>query len=470
MAPQEKPSAKKSSHLNLFLRSSIFDYVLVLVVAAALTFTVSFAFYSASGLRSNIVFTVVITAILLVPLYAGAWSKRALTPAIIGYIVLAIAVIAGISFMAPESTELFVDGQINDTDSNYAIYGIVVVVVPVLVYLLSRRTWGVAVLLFAVALACGSVQFLYRDWISTQPGTAAAILAFAGTGALFVVQGYRQGVLRARHVKRTAFGASFLFGVGLAALCSALAVGLYFLIIPNLGLSTIDIKPFQDYYQRPVIEYDGTYEQELVIDPNLGTSAVNEDMQDTSSDAQGKAAEDESSEAGGGFSVSQLVIDTLNPDNWQEALDAIRYDLPLSLKFLLAFIPIALIVAAILLRRSVRNRRLVKMATRPFDERVVILYDFFLKRFKRLKIDKSPSATPLEFALDSSSELAPFVRNDSKTNFLDITLIYQRACYGAHNVSAADYAQCEDYYRAFFKNAKSRMSGLKWAFWGFWRI
>ena len=389
------------------------------------------------------------------------------------------------SSLSPVSADLFVDGQVNDVEDNFAVFGIVCVVVPPVVYLLSRRTWGVALLLFLGVLACGSIQFLYRDWISSQPGTLAAVVVYAGIGALFMVQGYRQGVMKSHIVKRTSFAGAFAFGVVGSLACLGVGVLVFMAIISGLGLSTVDTKPFADYFSRPIVESRGTYQQQPVYDPDVGTSTLSDEELDTNDEEVGNEedsntddsdSDDEDtdpgkqeSEQGGGFVVVSAIVDTLS-DNWSETFDAIRFELPPSLVALLAILPVLIFAIIVYLRYQQRFRRLKKIEQLPLPERVALLYNFFMRGFKRMKVERPETATPIEFALSSAGELAGFMRNDSQADLLGITLIYQRAVYGAGNVSEEDYNYVRDYYLAFFKNAHLRMGHPRWAFNGFWRI
>ena len=144
--------------------------------------------------------------------------------------------------------------------------------------------------------------------------------------------------------------------------------------------------------------------------------------------------------------------------------------MPISLVFLLWALPILVIALIVFLRYRRRAVRLKKIEQHDLPERVALLYNFFMRSFKRMKIEKPASATPIEFALSSSGELAGFMRNPSNADLLGITLIYQRAVYGARNVSEEDYAYVRDYYQSFFKNAHARMGHPRWIFHGFWRI
>ncbi|HAM15489.1 MAG TPA: hypothetical protein DCP91_06455 [Eggerthellaceae bacterium] len=469
MPADDSRPAGRTGRLALFLRAAVFDYVLVLVVCTALAFTVSYGFNSAPDLRGNVGLIAGVCAVLLAALYASGWSKRALPVSAVLYVLLAAGAVAAISSLSPEATDLFVDGQVNDVENNYAVFGLVVVVIPPIVYLLSRRTWGVALLFFAGVLACGTIQFLYRDWISSQPGTIAALVAYVGMGALFMMQGYRQGVLKSHVVKRTSFASAFAFGVAGSLLCAGVGVLAFFAVISGLGLTTVDAKPFEDYFSRPVIEYDGTFNQQPVYDPNVGTSRLSDEVDTTSDDEYGAESEQQSPSVGG-FSFVATIMDTLDVEDWQEQFEAIRFDVPVPLRILLALLPLAVIAAIVFVRYRMRERRLRKIEQHPYAERVALLYNFFMRGFERMKVEKPATATPLEFAMSSAGELAGFMRNDSQADLLGITLIYQRAVYGAGNVSAEDYRYVRDYYQAFFKNAHARMGHPRWILRGFWRI
>ena len=200
------------------------------------------------------------------------------------------------------------------------------------------------------------------------------------------------------------------------------------------------------------------------------TSHLIDEQDSTQDDAEGDLDEEQQDDSGGGFAFVSAVLDVLNPDSWQDFFDAIRFNLPLPLTVLLALLPFIIIAAIVYARRHWRVVRLKRLEDKPYADRIVVLYDYFMKRFKRLKVEKSPSLTPLEFALSTSRELAPFAGNASQTDFLDVTLLYQRVAYGAGNVDKDDYGKVVDYYNAFFKNARNRVGKLKWAFKYFWRI
>jgi|GEM_PF-5200203 len=464
---------KAGERLSMFLRSAIPDFLLVLLVSTALVYTVSYGFNSAADIRGNILLEGGIGAALLVALFAGSWSKRALLPSAIATVVLTVGIIMAFAAMMPAETSLFVDGQVNDVPENYLIFAFIAVIVPIVVYLLSRRSVGLVVLLALGIVSCGTVQFLYRDWMTSQPGLIASVLVLFGIGVMFVFQCYRQSIYSAKRAKRTAFGGAFAFALVVAGVCVAAGIALFFGVIGPLGITTPSIKPFQDYFSRPVVEFNATYDDQQVDNPDITANQTNDEMDDSNQDAPGGDTSDATDESGNQASnpltgVAQ-AMSAFSPDNWNQQFNAISYNIPDYMRWLLPALVAVLIVAAILLRRYLRTYRLKRMRNRSYSYRVCCLYGFLMKRFKYLKIVKQPSMTPLEYALSARTAMTGFARNTGKVDFVRVTTIYQRACYGGIPLTEEEYQQVERYYRAFFDNARQRVGKLKWL-WKFWRV
>ena len=461
------------SRLQLFLRSTLGDFLLVLVASVGLVLTVSYAFNSAPDVRGNVAAVAAITIPLLAVLFAGSWSKRALAPACIGAAVYAVAVIAVCAALTPEDVPLFVDAQINDDPESPVIFGVVALAVPLAVYLLSRRRAGMVVLLVAAVVALGAVQFLYRDWATDQGGTVVSVVVVVALFALLVFQSYRTGVRQVKRLERTAFARATLFAVATAVVCVALAALVYVAIIAPLGLTTPEIKPFQDYYARPVIEYTGVYDEQQIDNPDITTNKTNDENEDSNQDADGgerQQAPDNNDEEGSN-PVTSLVesLTSFDINDWNQQFTAVSYE-QLRLGALIAMlIAAALLTAAVLLQRSRRERRLKKLADKPLEVRIWSVYDFLTGRFAKLGIKRPETLTLMEFAMSHRAQMAPFTRGTGGVDFLALTLIYQRACYDKGRVTEDDWRAVERFYRAFFKNARAYVGRRRWLR-DFWRI
>lgn len=461
---------ERSTRVRLFLESSVLDFALVLTVSAALTFTVSYGFESAAGYRGNAALVVALTAPLLLALFAGTWSKKALAPSIAATAIVAVGIVAAAVAVSPDP--LFAGGSVNDVDGSYGVFALVAVTVPVLVFLLSRRPTGLVFLLLVDVIACGTVQFLYRDWMTAQPGLAAALVALFGIAMLFVYQCYKQSVYSAKRVKRTAFLGAFAFA-GLAGAVSVLAaVAVFYGVVSAAGLETPEIKPFEHYVARPIDEKAGAYGYQDVYDDGT-TDETNDEERETSEDADGGSQSgsplgNSLMETPIGAAIMQTMgYDIQDPDQDYEAISYLIVEV---VGAILAVLLALLVLAAILLQRRRRVWRLKRIAKRTPEYRVWYLYTFLMGRFGRLKIRKPEHLTPLEFALSFQQPMAPFTRDTGGVDFVEITGLYVDVCYGGCKVDPADCERVEAYYRAFFKNARQHVGWPKWLLWKFWRI
>ena len=458
---------------QLFMRAAIGDFLLVLVVSVGLVLAVSYAFNSVPDVRGNVLVVAAIAIPLLAVLFAGSWSKRAIAPACAGAIAYAVVVIAACAALTPSDVPLLVDAQINDAPESPLIFGVVALTVPAVVYLLSRRRAGMIVLLVAAVIAVGSVQFLYRDWATAEAGVPVSLAVIVALFALLVFQSYRTGVRQVKRLERTAFARATLFAVATALACVALAALAYVLLIAPLGLTTPEIKPFQDYYTRPVIEYTGVYDEQQVDNPDITTNRTNDEDNDSNQDAEGgdQDRSPDNNDEQGSSPVASLVesLTSFDINDWNQQFTAVSYE-QLRLGALIAvLIAVALVVAAILIQRSRRERRLRKLAGDTLEVRIWSIYDFLIGRFAKLGIKRPETLTLMEFAMSCRAQMASFSRGAGGVDFLALTLIYQRACYDKGRVTEQDWLAVERFYRAFFKNARVFVGWRRWLR-EFWRI
>ncbi|MGN0077422.1 MAG: hypothetical protein ACI36V_01400 [Coriobacteriales bacterium] len=470
-AAQEQTPATGQGRLEIFLRSSAVDFALVLVVAVSLVMTVSFGFESAPELRGNPLVAAALCAPLLLALFGGSWSKRAVVPSAVLAVLVAAVELAVLGALGSEP--LFVDGVLCDSPGCYLVFGFVAAAVPVLVFLLSRRRVGVLALLVASALSCAFVQFMYRDWVSDEPGTAVFLVCMVAAGALMVFQSYREGLYGSVKAGQARFALAGLFACGLSSVCVLAGAALFVGIVSQLGLGTPSIRPFQDYYKRPVIEYTGVFSQQPAQDPSITTNQVSDEESDANRQGPGGIQSDapDQIEDANASPIDQLVqaVSSFDMSSWLEGFSAVSYQQLLLDNLPWIALAILAVLALVLLWRRQRQARLARMAEKPAEWRVWFLYHWLLERFHRLGISKPDNSTPLEFAMATRAQLEPFARGTGGVDFLAVTLAYQRACFGSADEPDEDCRLVEAYYRAFFKNARDYVGGAKWLL-KFWRM
>lgn len=461
-----------ASRLLLFVRAAAPDYLLVLATSFGVMYALYSGFDATLDLRSQVPLMVAVPALLLLLLFTGAWSKRAVLVSAALTALVSVGVVIVAIFVSPSSVPFIADGAVNDEAGNYAIFALIAVLVPIIVYLLSRRRVGCVVLLVLATLICCGVQFLFRDWMSSEGGLPAFLFSFVGALALLVYQQFRQNVYRAKLAQSPAFGAAFLFSLAAVGLSVACAVGAFFGLVQPLNLETPVIKPFEMHILRPVIEYTGVYDVLQVENPNIRSSLVGEEETDTNEPYDGgEVPQDEQQGQSNSNPLVQFVqsLNIFDENNWNEDTNPVTYNqLRTTFLWVIAGLLLA-VMAAVAARLWWRRRRLQKLAALSPAQRVSALYKFLRSRFEKLGITATPSQTPLEFAFARHQDMEPWNRHTGKVNFLRITLMYQRAAYGTGDVSEAEYKQAERYYEEFFANTRRFVGTARWL-WLFWKI
>ncbi len=454
---------------GVFLRAAIPDFVLVLVVSAALVMTVSFAFESAPDVRGNAFVDAALCVPMLVILFMGSRSRSAVLPAAIAACVWAAVLIGAGVALTPADVPVFVDNVVSDVPESYLLFAVVAAVVPAVVFLLSRRTVGMAFLLVGGVISCAWVQFLYRDWADNH-GLAVSLAVYAGIGMLFVFQTYRSSMLSAKRAKKTSFAIVIAYAVGIVALCAGAGVALFFGVVAPAELHTADVRPFQRYYAIPVVEYSGVYSTVEVEDPNATTDKTDDEMKDANQDAEGGQDPDESDDPkADSASPVQQFLSQFDDDSWTQSFNTIDYEKLKLGALIVALIVILAIAGAIFARRSCRERRLAKIAGKPAAWQVWWIYRFLCGRLARLKVERPETLTPMEFALGSQRRLAQFAEGTGGVDFVRVTDIYQRTCFGGYEPTEQELSDVKAYYRAFFANARRYLGNVRWL-WKFWRI
>ncbi len=241
-----------------------------------------------------------------------------------------------------------------------------------------------------------------------------------------------------------------------------------------MGLQTPEWKPFFEYRMQPTEYYNNPYDQQHVESDDFTTSETDDNEEDSKKNAEDGGKGESEGASSGAFTdfingMTELVVgynsDDPNADTLAAAYNVIRW----TLVIVAALVAFALALA-IFLRIRWRETRLKKLEQQPYPYRVYTLYNFFLKRFAKMRAKKPAYLTPGEYATASQRTLASFTEEAGGVSFVDVTHIYERVCLGGMPVTAEEYDQLKQYYRAFFKSARKRVGWPRWLFFKFWRI
>ena len=460
--------------MRLFLQSSALDFVLVLVVSTCMALTLSFGFESAWQYRGNPLVSGGLIVPLLLAMYAGSWSKKALLPSVVVVAVIAVLEVGVAMAVSPEP--LMADGNLQDTAGSYPIFVIVCIACAIVVFLLSRRTTGLVFLLLAVMLSCGAIQFLYPEWTSEEPGLAVTIVATVCLGMLVIYQCYRQSIYSANLVKRTSFFGVMGFSALVASFCVIVGVGVFFGVVAAIDYETPDIRIFTSVKSPPLSDEARDYEK-MNDESDETTDDTNDKQDQTNQQDEGEGASEDADGNGvpdaiegsllADFAMAISGIDTLDDEEDYQNISYLSVELT---AIITAVLIVFALVAVVLLQRYRRTWRLKRIAGRSNSYQVWYIYTFLLERFGRLKMKKRCSLTPLEFAVGASTAMEPFERDAEGASFVEVSAVYQDAVYGGIEPSDEEMKRIKLYYTRFFRNARRHVGTVKWALWKFWRV
>ncbi|MCD8317035.1 MAG: hypothetical protein LUB61_06505 [Eggerthellaceae bacterium] len=461
---KERPQTR----LGAFLSSSVFDFILVCGLSACMILTVSFGFNAVPDLRGNPFVASLISAIMIVILFWGSWSKRMVIPSAIAEVAVGVIIAVIFFSMVPDDVNAFEGAVINDVPENYGVYGLVAIVIPPIVYLLTRRPIGAVITLVLVVITCGFVQYAFREWTEEDAGLLVSGLAFGFSIALVIYQTYRRSVYKAERATKTAFGKVFGFSVVASAVTLVCAAGLFYGVIAGLGLSTPDIRPFRDYFQRPVVEYSGVYNYLEVDNPEETTDELNDTERDTADDASGG---NEGPGEGSDNPIARAFEDLFewSSNSWNEYFAPMGYETLSLIALIIAAAIIAAIVTVILLRRHRRQVRLKKWETLDPSDRIEKAYPYFASSLEKLGFERNSTQTPLEYAFANRDSMTPFEENADGTEFLSLVLIHQKVAFGNIEATEQDWKPFRSFYNGFHKKACSYVGKRRWMIL-FWKI
>lgn len=461
-----------NNRIALFLRSVIPDFIMTWLLSACTVGVLSFSFYSGEAYKGNVVLVLSVTFIFLVVLFVGSWSKKALMPSaiVVGVLVIVFA-IWGVS----SSSAAFADGfTFNDVEENNLIFAMIISLVPIAVYLLSRRRAGVCALAILLVLLCGFTQYLYRDFLSEGYGDVLTIAMIFMVLAMFIFQGYKQSLLSSQRAGKAHFISASLFSIILGAVCVLFGCVVFYGAIAESDLTTPEWKPFMEIDKAPEIEYTGIYNRQQVKDKSQTSNNLDEDEEESNQNAENGSSADGADSIAGRYAAFVKGMTELasgyDPNDYNDAMTTIAYLFVNWWALILSVLFAIILALAILLKRHSRKKRLDKIADKPMSFKILTLYNFFISKFALMRAKKPGYLTPSEYAQASKRTLTSFAEDTNGTNFVDVTHIYERACIGKMPVTNEEYAKVVDYYNAFFKNARKRIGWPRWLFFKFWRI
>ncbi len=412
-----------------YVRLHAWDFLLTVFIAIGMHLNTFSAFMIRESYTTNYVLIAAVTVLVTAVMYVIGYQKRNM---IIGAAAWGVALIGWIIYLRANDLIDTTEGA----DETIPAFWTILLFGTALIYVLTRSRK----VLFGAApvglLFCGAFKFL--EYPVSVPGLIILVVAVM-LDILYLV--YRDSLLTADYGNYTI--RHFLIqSVAIVTVVMMLVTGAFYGVVKPLDPPTRDLKLITKLMSFDILELLGVASTQEVKDPNPDDEEKDDDEPPQEQEKEQEDQEDESNENDPQQSDETISANTISLKKkdytayWVTALILLALATPFVIKYVL---------------RARRKRRLNGLDA---SNQAAFVYDFFLKRLKKLGVGKADSQTILEYAEQQSGILEKFTAKDG-TTFEEITDIYNHHLYSKVPVTPEEAGKFLAMYDSFYKNAKA---------------
>lgn len=425
--------------MKQYMKFHVWDFFLTVLIAIGMHLNTFSAFMVRESYMTNYPLIAAVTFLMTAIMFVVGYNRR---NALIGAGGIATALIIWIIYLRANDLLTLEDGA----DETIPAFWTIVLFGTALIYVLTRSR---KVLFFAAPIGllfCGAFRFL--EYPVSVPGlfllVAAVILEL-----LYLV--YKDSLLTASYGNYN-IGHFLIQSLAVLTAVIMLATGAFYGIVKPLDPPTRDLKLITKLMSFDIMELLGVASTQELREPD---DEDQDDDDDQKEEEEEEEKEDEDKE------------DEQNRESEEDiSASTITYDERDYTVYWVTALILFLLVLPFAIKYALRARRRRRIQGLDANNQAAFVYDFFLKRFKRLGFGKPDSATILEYAEQQEDFLLNF-RGKGGTTFEELSDIYNRHLYSGTDVTPAEASQFMDVYNSFYKNAKEFLGNLKYSrkFW-----
>ena len=427
-----------------YLKERVWEMILCAVASAVITVVFSQGFYVPDRFADNFGLALVISAIVVVLAFLTGYNR-------LGMIVfpIAVAAAAAIAFLCLNVRNIDIV-DVEGSDTSIYIYGFAAIIVPLVVYLVTRGRIGVWVLLIAGSTFIGAMDFLHYEvrvwWV---------VCFVCCCPVLYVLKLYRARSLSGSTFSPQ-FGRQFRNGLVVALISLVLAGGVYVGVIRTISPPTYDMAFISRIIRWNILEQVGVTDQYTVLNEeltartlwdNVLTNQMNEE-EDTEAQEEPEEARPEEEE--------ESMGDNTGGGNGEEVEEsAVSFaERVRNFVIVLVIIICAAAVSIPLIKRYLWKRTLKNANALPARDRVILLCRYYMKRFGRLAFGRSKSQTEREYAEAIGATLDNYT--EGTLSLPDMMGVYVRARYGHLSPTQEEDEAILGFYPIFRKNLQKK--------------
>lgn len=439
------------------------QFALCIALAATLAYTVQGCFHVSDELHGNIALTAVLCLVMQGALFTSVAKPRLKAAAYAGFAVIAVGMcVASVLF----STQ---PNPVADVEGNAFAAFVVMAIVNIVVFLMTR-THGRCVLLFAAgSFTCGLVQFLY----TTNMLVAAVVFILCALLAV-ALQSFADTALKAsagaRGLSPKLTRKAGLMGAVMALVSCALAcVVVIGVIMPlNPPHTTIKLFTIQLAYEevnlKTGVELDEGAKKSATsstIDESLAPRTTTDKKDDQYAEQKIENSSDNAQASKDYLSSQYSDVDL---SSGLEGLQSIALNKEIPWAGIIAGAIAVLLVLIFALPRIVRAARLARIKKLTPAAQVNALYAFFIRRFAMLGLAKPPELSPVEYANCYRDRIYPYAGAQEACTFDHLTAMHVEGVF-AGRAPQTDELEClYALYRDFYARCAKKLGFLSFNF------
>ncbi len=434
-----------------YIRHSLPDFLLCLLITAGLAIHVYQGFYLPQALSTDVLRTLLVAAAADALLFLAAYSRRsALTGVLVGVLAIGAAIV-----LLQMTGLLTLEGE--NAEANGGWWYFLTVFCALLVFLLTRTPAGTALLFGGGAVVLAMLDLLQYDCYPL------GLLAFLwGCGVMYLYKCYRRNVLRSSTIKN-AFSSVLCCSMVLATLGMVLSGALWWGVVRPLDPPTREIKLINKIMSLEVLEVLGISQTVEVMDFDAQSNVEDEDISRLTSqtgDSQELPEQVETRREEGDTADGEAPESAALERDESEAATEVTYTRDDVLRAAIsgAVVLALLLAAAIWLWRRRRKNWFRRLGRLGAEGRVIYLYGWFLKKFPLLGLPQSGADTPYDYAARVERQTR-FLTVAPDADWHAVTELFVQTYFGGQPVPADGERMLERFCGAFHKNCRHALGG-----------
>ena len=419
-----------------YLKYYGWEAVLALLMSFTMIITFAQGYYIPDSAADNIPLALFFSSVVLIYCFTGNYNKRTM----ILFSILFVFIVAGLFLALRAKGEDIVDKEGSPT--SIYIYYIAAVIIPALVFLLSRARPGLAVLFVA-----GVYIYALNAFLQFETKSWCLIIFLLSAIVMYLMRQYRIMIIRNSTVEPE-FG-QFAFSTGGTVILSiVLALTLFLGVIRPLAPPTMDLKLIARYLSYQILEMIGVAEQYQLPDQETKSNEHNDEQKETDQKEETEEKTNDDTLASEGNELDRPDTGSSEDKEDLRSVSWVRSKLILAVIIIAAVI--AAIVSAFILKLRRRKKHMERLRMGDPRQQVIETYRFCLGKFAKLGFPRPDQYTELEYADSCYDRLSPYLKGSVDLD--EMTDIFMDARYEGREIPEETADRFAEIYPSILRN------------------